>query len=185
MGKHFTNAAMTYRFIAGLGIVGLVAAHAIAQNAAGQFVHSAFRGANSLPLTHFISSTQMTPLTNIASETGARGFLSPAVSAQPITSGFTNPFSGETLQGALDQNISIFANGQNAVGSSATGGTGVSGANAGTLSAGIVTGAGSAFGGSGTGTIALPSFSSLPSGSSGATTGASGVKGSFCGGYGG
>src|SRR5262249_1955889 len=186
--------------IAGLGILGLVAALAMAQTSTSQFLRSTFRGVNSQP-SSFISSGQAVTFTGAASQTAATGFFSPSTSALPIINGFSNPFTGVTEQSTLAQTISITANGTNVGGSS----TGASGAIGVPLSGTIVSGTtGSALGissagSNGGGFTVLPSISSVSSGGNsllgGANSlgvgtvindiiGANSAKGSFCGGHG-
>jgi hypothetical protein len=188
MGKHIVNTATSYRFIAGLGILGLVAAVAIAQTTTGQFLRSTFHGVNAQP-SLFTSSTQPVTFTSSVSQTATTAFFSPSSSALPLISGFINPFTGTTVQSALGQSIALSVNGTS-VSSSTSGGTGTSVASGGTLSGSIVSGtAGSGLsssgaGSSGGGFTVLPSISSFSSGGNSLSGGTTSAKGSFCGGYG-
>jgi hypothetical protein len=116
MGKSIANTATSYRFIAGLGILGLVAALAIAQTKTGQLPNPTFPGINLQRFTPFISSGQAGSLTSFGSQTAAAVIPSPTVSALPVTSGFNNPFTGKTLPTDLAETISISINGQSVSG---------------------------------------------------------------------
>jgi hypothetical protein len=191
MGKYIVNTATSYRFIAGLGILGLMAALAVAQKTGQSLRSTPSLGQPlspiSLPLqtlptsipsqtTSGLSTNFSNPFTGVALPTGLVESISnsstaatniPLQTTSALSTNFINPFTGVAVPTALVESVS---NAQS--GSSTSGGAGALGGSAATLS-------GSAFGGTGAGISVLPSITSLPSGG-----GASGAKGSFCGGYG-
>jgi hypothetical protein len=176
MGKYIANTATSYRFIACLGIFGLIAALGI-----GQTPHQTLRGTNIFVVQNQIGTTTVNGVTTPVF--GANTFFSsglPMMPAQPVITGFLNPFTGVSQPAVLFQTSST-ANGSSTGGSTTGGtggGTGVSGGAGGGGGSGVSGG-----GGGGGGFTVLPSISALPGGGNSLSGGAN--SGGVVGGAGG